>query len=107
MLSDLLLKSATMRFNLDFFSLTLGPDGCDFEVGWCHWSTKKNRDYTWHLQQGPTASKNTGPFFDHTESSSAYFLFQEYFRLNVTSIYFSFTSSCQETINVINLQSWS
>lgn len=73
--SDLLLKNATLHFSLDIFSLTLGVDDCDFERGWCHWITKKYRDYTWHLQQGPTASKNTGPFVDHTESSSAYFLF--------------------------------
>lgn len=39
---------------------------CTFESGLCGWTNSINDNADWKLQQGPTASKNTGPSTDHT-----------------------------------------
>ena len=40
---------------------------CTFEDGLCNWQKEAIRsDLEWHLQSGPTNSRQTGPSSDHT-----------------------------------------
>ena len=51
---------------------------CDFEREGCQWKSSENGVKGWNVGQGPTASINTGPSFDHTfKNVSGHYLYFE------------------------------
>lgn len=60
---------------IDDFNITNGAcppqPGCDFEEGnFCDWTNSLMDDFDWTIGQNGTASRGTGPPFDHTFGSS-------------------------------------
>ncbi|CAB4000024.1 MAM and LDL-receptor class A domain-containing 2 [Paramuricea clavata] len=52
---------------------------CNFQIdGQCPWTNSKEDDFDWKRIKGATASFNTGPQFDHTNSdSTGYYIYLE------------------------------
>ncbi|XP_065669264.1 uncharacterized protein LOC100200388 isoform X3 [Hydra vulgaris] len=51
---------------------------CDFEKEGCQWKSSEKGVKAWNIGQGPTASLNTGPSFDHTfKNLSGHYLYFE------------------------------
>lgn len=51
--------------------LSENPLDCDFDAGtFCNWEVKTWITTQWQINSGPTATFDTGPSHDHTESKN-------------------------------------
>lgn len=63
-----------MHYPLKHFLVTIpGNTGldCNFEKGWCTYTTNSSARFSFRKHKGQTASAGTGPHYDHTYGNSS------------------------------------